>query len=67
VLDGFGRGWLGGILVVEWDFVPDTLVWAAGVVMLGDLFDNALEMRLAEQDEVVESLASLPDEAFRVG
>jgi uncharacterized coiled-coil protein SlyX len=35
--------------------------------MLGDLFDNALEMRLAEQDEVVESLASLPDEAFRVG
>lgn len=63
--DGLWRSRPGGIFVVKRDLVLDALMRTAGVVMRCDLIDDVFEMRLTDEDEVVECLACLPDEAFR--
>ena len=62
-----GRSGAVGINVSEWDAVPDALVRTMLVVMAFDSFQNVLQMRLAEQDEVVEGFAALADEPFGEG
>jgi hypothetical protein len=47
--------------------VLDTLMRAAGVMVVLDLPEDMLEMRLADEDEVVEGFPGFADESFRKG
>ncbi len=65
--DVFWRSRPSGIFVVKRDLVLDALMRTAGVVMRCDLLDDVFEMRLTDEDEVVECFARLPDKTFRKG
>lgn len=62
-------GWRGpvGIVVTQGDYVPDALMRSVLVVMALDSLEDVFQVRLADQNQIVECFPALADEPFRKG